>query len=325
MSRYSGKKCVICDNTFTDNDDIVVCPDCGTPYHRNCYEAAGRCVADGLHASGTSWHSFQVESGNIIVCKRCNHENSPMAIFCEKCGMPTRMADDVNMQQPQMNNPQMNPQSQMPQNPYVFLFDEYCGLSPEEEFDGVKLKEIAEFIGPNKRYFLPIFKNMKERHKKFSVNLPAALFPHYYFAYRKMYLPMILAVLSYAILEIQVQFEYLKDTSTLIHSILSQYPALLEKLTAFANSQLWITLSNVLFLVCAAASFIFAFFSNWIYYKHCIRKIKKLKEKNGASSDLKSKLAKYGGTTVAGLLIVFILLLPFIALGMAENMHLLQQ
>ncbi len=323
MSRYSGKKCVICSKTFNDDDDIVVCPDCGTPYHRACYEAAGRCVADGLHASGTSWHSFQVESGNIIVCKRCNHENSPQAIFCEKCGMPTRMDDAAKNYQSQM--PQTNQQTQMPQNPYIFIFDEYCGLSPEEEFDGVKLKEIAEFIGPNKRYFLPIFKNMKDRNKKFSVNLPAAFFPHYYFAYRKMYFPMLLAVLSYAILEIQVQFEYIKDSSTLIHSILSQYPALLEKLTAFASSQLWTNISNVLFLACAAASFIFAFFSNWIYYRHCIKKIKKLKSNNQTGSDLKGKFAKYGGTTIAGLLLVFILILPFVALSMAENMHLLQQ
>ncbi len=314
MSRYSGKKCVICDKTFTDSDDIVVCPDCGTPYHRQCYNAAGRCVADGLHASGTSWHSFQVESGNILICKRCNHENSPSAIFCEKCGMPTRMVDNNTVQQ-----------SQTQQNPYFFLFDEYCGISPEEDFDGVKLKEIAEFVGPNKRYFLPIFKNMKDNNRKFSVNLPAAFFPHYYFAYRKMYVPMILAVVCYALLEIQIQFEYIKDSSTLIHSLLSQYPNFFEKLISFADSRLWVNISNVLLLLGVIASFIFAFFSNWFYYRHCIRKIKTLKKKNKDLSDIKGALAKYGGTTIAGLLLVFLLLLPFIALGMAENMHMLQQ
>ena len=31
MARYTGNHCPVCEQEFTDNDDIVVCPDCGTP------------------------------------------------------------------------------------------------------------------------------------------------------------------------------------------------------------------------------------------------------------------------------------------------------
>ena len=45
MARYTGNHCPVCEQEFTDNDDIVVCPDCGTPYHRACWQKVRR-----LHA-----------------------------------------------------------------------------------------------------------------------------------------------------------------------------------------------------------------------------------------------------------------------------------
>ena len=36
-------------------DDIVVCPDCGTPYHRECWKKVGVCVHQADHAAGFEW------------------------------------------------------------------------------------------------------------------------------------------------------------------------------------------------------------------------------------------------------------------------------
>ena len=55
MATYTGAKCKVCQEPFKDGDDIVVCPDCGTPYHRECYKKAGKCINDELHESGGSW------------------------------------------------------------------------------------------------------------------------------------------------------------------------------------------------------------------------------------------------------------------------------
>ena len=38
---YMGKPCPVCSRTFREEDDIVVCPKCGAPYHRECYEEKG--------------------------------------------------------------------------------------------------------------------------------------------------------------------------------------------------------------------------------------------------------------------------------------------
>ena len=36
MIDYTGLECPICGEKFTAQDDIVVCPECGAPHHRDC-------------------------------------------------------------------------------------------------------------------------------------------------------------------------------------------------------------------------------------------------------------------------------------------------
>ncbi|MBS6236502.1 MAG: hypothetical protein KH615_11425, partial [Clostridiales bacterium] len=38
---YTGLKCPVCGKPFGTDDDIVVCPEYGAPYHRACYQQAG--------------------------------------------------------------------------------------------------------------------------------------------------------------------------------------------------------------------------------------------------------------------------------------------
>ena len=42
MPKYYGCPCEGCGKPLTLQDDIVVCPDCGAPYHRVCYEKLGQ-------------------------------------------------------------------------------------------------------------------------------------------------------------------------------------------------------------------------------------------------------------------------------------------
>ena len=44
MPKYYGCPCEGCGKPLTLQDDIVVCPDCGAPYHRTCYEKMGLCI-----------------------------------------------------------------------------------------------------------------------------------------------------------------------------------------------------------------------------------------------------------------------------------------
>ena len=59
MNDYVGCVCSVCNKPFAAGDDIVVCPECGTPYHRACYQAAGGCVHEAQHAEGYAWQPPQ--------------------------------------------------------------------------------------------------------------------------------------------------------------------------------------------------------------------------------------------------------------------------
>ena len=52
MIFQKNEKCPVCDKFFTDNDDIVICPDCGTPHHRECYNSLGHCANSDKHSEG---------------------------------------------------------------------------------------------------------------------------------------------------------------------------------------------------------------------------------------------------------------------------------
>lgn len=56
MSRFKGIECPVCLAAFGENDDIVVCPDCGAPHHRHCYKELSACKHAALHG-GFIWKS----------------------------------------------------------------------------------------------------------------------------------------------------------------------------------------------------------------------------------------------------------------------------
>ena len=51
MQNYINEKCPVCGKEFRQEDDIVVCPDCGTPHHRECYKQLGHCAHAEKHGS----------------------------------------------------------------------------------------------------------------------------------------------------------------------------------------------------------------------------------------------------------------------------------
>ncbi|MDR0914790.1 MAG: DUF2628 domain-containing protein [Oscillospiraceae bacterium] len=88
---YTDLKCEACGKIFEQDDDIVVCPDCGTPQHRECYEANNACVFESKHKDGFVYEDFlreKVRSGelNWSFCNKCGTPNRPNAAECQKCG-----------------------------------------------------------------------------------------------------------------------------------------------------------------------------------------------------------------------------------------------
>lgn len=49
MNKYVNVPCAKCGKPFTEDDDVVVCPDCGAPHHRSCYLELGHCARQDQH------------------------------------------------------------------------------------------------------------------------------------------------------------------------------------------------------------------------------------------------------------------------------------
>ena len=85
MPKYYGCPCEGCGKPLTLQDDIVVCPDCGAPYHRVCYEKLGRCIHSPAHASGYEW-KFPYQDADLRTCPACGERTLRGESVCRCCG-----------------------------------------------------------------------------------------------------------------------------------------------------------------------------------------------------------------------------------------------
>ncbi len=322
MSGYVGTRCMVCSEKFTSEDDVVICPECGTPYHRACYEKSGKCVNTVLHQSGGEWKpSYDVGAGEAAgretVCTFCGYTNPPLTLFCRRCGMPIPgINNDENIPEQRYGGVNINDDPNaynrnanggLMMDPFFVNFsDPLCGFSPDEDFDGVKMSEIGDFVGTNTHYYLPLFKQFKEWGRKFSLNLSAMLFPEFYFAYRKMPLIALGAFILRLFSRIP-QFIYL-FAETKGYGMLSEFASRFDvRGSAF---------SGVMFIGTAiyyVLMFTFGFFGNRIYYDNVLKRIRNIKEVFG--EHYRYEISHRGGTSALWLtLFICLSAIPYLAM-----------
>lgn len=287
MIAYEGEPCLGCGEPLHDTDDIVVCPECGTPYHRSCYHKAGKCVNTALHQSGGSW---QIQKADALAeQKRAEkrEEQAQQAAEREHGNAPKMFYAEL------YDGVRINP-------------DAPCaGLDPAEEHDGVTMGELSEFVATNKFYYLPLFRLMQKTGKKISFNLSGLFFPQLYFANRKMWAMTLVSILC---------------------NLLCNIPTWLVFLVEEMNMSLpWLNTESTLFLtllrIASVVGFIFpvlcCLLANYWYYRFSVRKIHEIKKAAAPDSDLGLALRNEGGTSLAnmGLAIVIQLALIFALLS----------
>ena len=211
MTDYKGNRCPVCEKTFKENDDIVVCPDCGTPYHRECWKKVGACLHEAEHAAGFEWTPDNVISGGPedLVCPNCGAHNPLGAKFCNHCGvsLPDH-PDNVQhreRQAPAGNGPvyanpnydaNANAASRRSNEPGPHLEGFSAGadgniyrkeLGPEDPIDGIKARDWSTYVGPSSMYYLMQFFRMQETRRRVCVSFSAFFFGPAYFFFRKMW------------------------------------------------------------------------------------------------------------------------------------------
>lgn len=148
----SNDKCPVCKNNFAQEDDVVFCPICGTPHHRECYNSIGHCFNSPKHGTDFEYKSetAQVSENDALPNDETKNENNNDYYIPEN--------SDFNTESEQSEN---NPNT----------------------ISGFTISDIRAIVRTNTERFVPLFL----KNKKFSWNWGGLFFGPYYLFFRKMY------------------------------------------------------------------------------------------------------------------------------------------
>ena len=172
MPLFENAFCPVCNRKFEEGDDIVYCPECGTPHHRECYKAVGHCVNRGLHASGYSYY-------DEMKAAETEQKEAEEAIKEEK------MASILNNFKTENEDFE-----DMPFNPFVVPSPAQYDSVYEKDDQTINGESVADYaltIRTNIPRFIKIFKEFEYRGRKRSWNWGAFVFGSLYLFFRKMY------------------------------------------------------------------------------------------------------------------------------------------
>ena len=293
MAYYEGLSCPVCQNTFTPNEDIVVCPQCGLPHHRACWKSIGECYATAKHGTAQQWSrdaaeqqstSASTQPGNV--CPKCQMSNAEYAEFCSRCGTPLATGD-WNSAPSQTPPPVWN---------YAPYHTVYGNAYTNESIDGVEAEDLAAIVGSNQQYYIPRFRRMANGEKG-GWNWAAFIFPQYWLFYRKQY--FLGAIYFFVFLLFSIVYSIiaapLQEAET--------NSAMMSAMQEIQNHILfypWMALS----LINLALSVLLGIKGNQLYYNHCRNKIQTIREK---TPDLSStELRTYGGASIGAVIISYV-------------------
>ena len=157
MPKYYGCPCEGCGEPLTLKDDIVVCPDCGAPYHRTCYEKLGRCIHSPAHAAGYEWHFPYQDAAQDE-----QHGGFDYERFYRQYEQQTMDPLHRNLQ---------------------------AAFGKDELIDGIPSSDWMTYIGTAAPAYLNDYSRMQLQHTKISLSFSALLFGPFYFFYRKAWKP----------------------------------------------------------------------------------------------------------------------------------------
>ncbi len=187
--KYNNQICPVCDKKFTEGDDVVVCPECGTPHHRECYNSLGKCKNDELHKSGYSYKMIEVkdEGIDVLIDDEIKNVNSVKTENNDKT-----VKIEINAE---------NPSKEDLESVVKELISSINGKTADQIIiDGKEATYYEAAIGKNQNYYIPRFIILEGTGKKFLLNVAAFIFPLTWAIYRKMYKFALIALAVYMLL-----------------------------------------------------------------------------------------------------------------------------
>lgn len=311
MFFYEGQTCPVCGRRFTEHDDIVTCPQCGCPHHRDCWKQEGHCHFAADHGTDRQWAKDSASASKPPsdtpqnTCPHCGAGNPEFAEFCAHCGKELDHEDWASAPDTNTNDTVPPPPVGQYTPPFnggfaqpfqVPLQDPYGGAPRTEDIDGVPVDEIAELVGSNSAYYLPRFYKMTHDGSKVSWNWAAFLIPSNWLLYRKNLMWGILLVVVETALQLFSQIAgnglYIVNTAT---NAIAFKP--LSQLMADPQAKLLLIVLFVASIASLVLSILMGMFGNYLYLQSILKKAKRRQENPQLKYD--RSFLNTGGTSFA--------------------------
>ncbi len=297
MPKYYGCPCEGCGKPLMLQDDIVVCPDCGAPYHRSCYEKLGVCIHKSAHASGYEW-KFPYQDDELRTCPACGERTLRSEEKCRCCGAvlppegqepPSARTDsdedfDYSQMYRQFESAVSDPEKQM--------FEEAFGK--DARMDGISRQDWVDFIGPAAPSYLAAYSRMQLQKSKVSLSFSALFFGPFYFFYRKAWKPAFGFLAAELLLAAPTFIEMLQISGSTLAPQLST-----SGLTILAR-------------VCSVLSFLLmlvrGMYGKWFYRKSAAAHIRRIQAEFPDARQRQAVLRAQGGVSFAAVFLCLLLL-----------------
>ena len=304
MPKYYGCPCEGCGEPLTLKDDIVVCPDCGAPYHRTCYEKLGRCIHSPAHAAGYEWH-FPYQDAELRTCPSCGERTLRSEETCRCCGAalpPETEADE------QLNDRKAAQDEQHGGFDYERFYRQYeqqtmdplhrnlqAAFGKDELIDGIPSSDWMTYIGTAAPAYLNDYSRMQLQHTKISMCFSALVFGPFYFFYRKAWKP----AFGFLAAELVVA----------LPTLLSMMQATGSPLTAGISSTAIVVLSRIMTVFSFALVMLRTLYAKWLYRKSAAERIRRIRAEFPDAAQRRAVLSAQGGVSIAGVVGAFVLLM----------------
>ncbi len=182
---YDEKQCDGCSEIMHEEDDIVVCPECGTPQHRECYNKNNRCVNEHLHAEGFDWQkaNAKISSSEENTIAAQADENAQ----AQQDDKKPPVTIEILSTEEQIEMAGGSSDFSVPGLRIEPILMDSNGLKPDDEFDGVKVSEALTYTQISAGRYLKKFMRGNGKKFLFSWNWAAFFFSPAWFFYRKIY------------------------------------------------------------------------------------------------------------------------------------------
>ena len=307
MPKYYGCPCEGCGEPLTLKDDIVVCPDCGAPYHRTCYEKPGRCIHSPAHAAGYEWH-FPYQDAELRTCPSCGERTLRSEETCRCCGaaLPPESAEQPNdraaasAEQNRDFDYSGMYRDEMYRNFTEKVIDPVhrnvrAAFGKDEMIDGVPYQDWVDFIGTAAPVYLNDYSQMQLRHSKISMSFSALLFGPFYFFYRKAWKPAFGFLAAELLLFVPTLIGMMQTTGS--------------PLTAGISASALVALSRIMSFLSFALMLVRGLYGKWLYRRSAAARIRRIRAEFPDPEQRRAVLNAQGGVSIAACIGAFILLM----------------